>query len=369
MTETIATTEPPKLSPGDRLRQFNMKNMARTGRVASVGAPMEDGSANPMAMESDNFIPNTPGVFAPKSAPAASISAVNADAATESQSPVTASSAASGTQPVQQIVASVSPSQRLREQSALADAVPKARREMAAMKTLTRLLEAVFTRPGSTASDGERMAALSTLSNQAFELGTVVARIAGDDAERSRYVRAMAMDAAVGLVCKSWEQGREIDWPSIIEATANTPEIELAANELSQIGYLPVQTAQDASERLSISMHAAFWQVYSLGDAVNGITPRIAAEIVRDCASYLQARQRFVSNNDLHVSWMQGSIRRLSDLVCAEMRARFSNGEAPTKNDIEVVLSTAHSGFEGVENYAQIILETPTNRPEPRPAG
>jgi hypothetical protein len=368
-----------------RLRA-TLRNTMRTGKVGTVGAPVSEvvasaasltnASVNPATPSvEDDFLSgaSVPGVFPEKTVASVTVTAeVKVDPSPEAREPLEQNSAAKPESPASELVKSTparSLEQRLKAEVASNSEGSKARKEMAAMKTLTRLLEAVYTRPGSTASDTERMMSLSTLSNRSFELGTVVARVAGDDAERSSYVRAMAMDAAVGLVCKAWEQNREIDWASIIEASANAPEIDLAANELAQATYRPVQTAQDASERLSVSMHAAFWQVYSLGDAVNGITPRVAAEIIRDCANYLQTRERFVNNNDLHVSWMQGSIRRMCDLVCAEMRARFSNVEAPTKADIDVVLSTARSGFEGVENYAQIILETPVNRPEPRPVG
>lgn len=236
------------------------------------------------------------------------------------------------------------------------------------MKTLTRLLEAVYARPGSAVSEAERLDALTTLSLQSMTLGSTVAKMIGEDPDRSAYIRAMAMDAVVGLVTKSWEQGIDLDWPKIIAATADVPEIAEAANALAQASYRPVETLADASDRLATSMHSAFWQVYTLGESVDGMTARLAAEIVRDCATYLQGKDKFVADNDLYVSWMQGSVRRLTDLVCAEMRARFgAKGMAPTPEDVQAVLAVARSGFEGVENYAQSILEKPGPSAVPRP--
>lgn len=251
-----------------------------------------------------------------------------------------------------------------------AEAVGKtqALRELAAMKTLTRLLEAVYARPGSSASDAERMAALSTLSINAMELGSIVARLAGEDTDRSMYIRAVSMEAVVGLVCKAWEQNREVDWGSLLHAAAAVPEVNEAAEAMAKAFYRPVNTPADAHDRMATSMHAAFWQVYGLGDAIDGMSPKLAAEIIRECAGYLNSRDRFVADNDLQVSWMQGSIRRMTDLVCAEFRARFAGKNVcPTQDDVESVLAVARSGFEGVENYAQSILEKPSSSPVPRP--
>lgn len=242
-------------------------------------------------------------------------------------------------------------------------------KEMAAMKTLTRLLEAVYKRPGSLATDQERIQTLSTLLVKVGELGAVVARVAGEDYERSQYIRAMSMDAAVTLVCSSWEQCRDVDWGKLIDAAAAVPEINQAADEISKAGYRPVHSVDSAFDRTALSMHSAFWQVYSLGDTVNGITPRIAAEIVRDCAGYLHARDKFVLDNDVYVSWLQGSIRRMTDLICADLRAQFGAAtDGPTPEDIQAVLAASRSGFEGVENYAQSMLEKPNANPVSRPA-
>jgi hypothetical protein len=354
--------------PDRRDPRMLLRQQALRGSIASVGAPVENDDND----ADDNGIGNM-GIGNLRSAPAAPVPGVFTGMYSSPAPKTEVPKAPEVVAPAQPAApARLSVSDRLRAMSMepglgdLGDA-KRARKQMSAMKTLTRLLEAVFTRPGSIASDAERMHALKTLSTRAMDLGSVVARVAGDDADRSQYIRAMSMDAAVSLVCKSWEQGREINWETLIEAADNTPEVSQAAEMLSHAVYSPVVTRQDAADRLAISMHAAFWQVYSLGDTVNGITPRVAAEAIRDCANYLQARDKFVSDNDLHVSWMQSSVRRMVDLFCAEMKARFSNAEAPTAGDIEAVLSVVRSGFEGVENYAQNILEKPRHTPGAHP--
>ncbi len=330
-----------------------LRNAARVGSIATAGAPILDASGNASASNdrAAGSAPPTPGVFTEPPVPplAAAGAATTANVAT-APGVATPSAAAAAAQRLSAYA-----------QESAAIAVKRgALKELAAMKTLTRLLEAVYARPGSAASDEDRMRALSILSSNSMALGQVVAEHAGEDAERSQYIRAVSMEAVVGLVCKAWENNREIDWAGLLDAAASMPEVVDAAHAMAAGTYRPVKTVADASDRLLISMHAAYWQIYTLGDSVDGVTPQLAAEIMQRCADYLNGRERFVADNDLQVSWMQGSIRRMTDLVCAEFRARFGGkGESPSEADVSSVLSVAFSGFEGVENYAQSILERP----------
>lgn len=355
-----------KLSAADRLRM-----QSRSGKVASVGAPkdeVEDPSSSSNAGGISTSFPAEPGVFEPRVASGFPEFAPHLVQAAAAQAVAVEGQETLKTEPAADARSfKMSALDRLRVQSSSASNSGVVRKEMAAMRTLTRLLEAIYTRPGSSASDDERMSALATLSTQAMDLGTVVARVAGEDADRSRYIRAMAMEAAVGLVCRSWETGAEVNWAKLIELSSDSSEISDAANAMAHAVYRPVVSQADVADRLTISAHSAFWQVYGLGESVNGMTPKVAAEIVRDCLKYLQERDKFIADNDMHVTWLQGSIRRLTDLVCAEMRARFADAQAPGEEDIRSVLAVARSGFEGVENYAQSILEKSGPDSAPRP--
>lgn len=268
-------------------------------------------------------------------------------------------------------VPQMSASDRLRQTTVSAATTSHARREMATMKALTRMLESVYARPGSTASEQARMAALSDLSVNARELGAVVARLAGDDVDRSNYVAAMATDAAVGLVCHSWEAGKEVDWPRLLKACVSSEDIVSTAQSMAYaqgLQYTPVDGPEAAFDRLAISTHSAFWRLIDLGQTVDGMVPKLAAQIVQDSVLYLQARDKFVTDTTLHVSWMQSSLGRMTNLICAELRARFGDrGVVPSKVEIDTALAVARSGFEGVENYAQSIIEKsrPVNADRP----
>lgn len=338
-----APVESPRLSRAERLARAN--NQASPPKPASAAAA-----------------PAAQAPVADRPSAAERLARANPEA-----QPLTAPPKPTEAQPP--VAARPSAAERLAEQSRLQNNTQQVRKEMATMKTLTRLLQAVSMRPGALASDEDRMAALSRLVGNAQALGEVVARIAGEDYQGRSYVRAMAMDASISLVCSAWEQNRDVQWDALLEATANTPEIYEAAHQVAAAVYRPVETVADAADRIGQSTHSAFWQVYGLGDTVNGITPRLAADVVRDCLAYLQGRQKFVLDNDLYVSWLQGSIRRMTDLVCADMRARFDGQEAgPSADDVQSILAATRSGFEGVENYAQNILEKPHANAGPRPA-
>ena len=343
------------LSAAQRLRQQMLG-----GKVASMGAPTEQSQA--LTGADVDFISGE--LISPVPAPPTLSEPV--------LRPGFFSTLQTPPQPLVPPAAPVlSAADKLRSLSTAQDYVRSAKREMASMRTLTRMLEAVFARPGSNATDSERMAALTELTVNATYLGEVIAKIAGDDAQRSSYVRAMGMEAAVGLVSRSWESGRDVNWATLIEASANNDLIMSAAESLAvanTVRYNVIQSDADVADRLAVSMHSAFWQLIEVGESVEGLTPKMAAEIVRDCGLYLQSREKFVIDPSLHVSWMQGSIRRITNLVCAELRARFGDtGIVPTHEDINAVLAVSRSGFEGVENYAQGILEKAHPSDVPRP--
>lgn len=361
----------------------NLRAQLRAGRVATVGKPMEpnvdasQAEAHPergpasaeMAVMEPPVIraaPLRPGEFSkPPQAPAAPPGG-------------TALLDALAVKPAPVDTIKLSPSARLqveankaREMALKGSSTAQARREMSTMKTLTRMLEAVYARPGSTSSEQTRMAALSDLAINSRELGAVVARVAGDDIGRSSYVEAMATDAAVGLVCHSWEAGEDVDWPRLLQSCVDNDDILSTAENMAyaqSLQYSPIESPEVVADRLAVSMHSAFWRLIDLGQTVDGMVPKLAAQIVRDSAVYLQARDKFVTDTTLHVSWMQSSLGRMTNLICAEFRARFGGrGVVPTREEIDAVLAIARSGFEGVETYAQSILEKsrPVNADRP----
>ena len=352
----------PKLGAADRLRQ-----LARRGSVATSGAPNLDPDDMPpaesQAAAEPEVVSNPRGATAPRDE-------FLDDALPPSPPPAKTPMIRPGTfsKPVGPAPAPISAQERLRALSSVEEDSAKSRKSMAAMRVLTRLLESVYSKPGSSAAEEERIEALKNLVQQADNVGQSLAKLYAPDQSASGYVKAMAMEAVVGLVGKAWERGDAIDWGSLIVRAGADPTLLRASEEMAHLHYKRVQDPQDMYERIGISLHSAYWNVYTLGADVDGITPEIAQAIVADGAAYLSSRPRSIADNDLYTSWLQGAIKRFHDLVCAELRAQHAGGEAPTQKEIAAALEVAKAGFEGVEIYAQHFLSAPrSTAPEPVP--
>lgn len=231
-------------------------------------------------------------------------------------------------------------------------------KEMASMRALSRLLEAVYQRPGGDAPVQERIAALQELVGDADAIAQEMVKAFGySEGTASQYVMAQAMESVVGLVSKSWERDETVNWSEMIAEAGVDPLIVGSAEAMAHAVYKPVSVGntgkQVAQERLGISLHNAYWEVYLLGDQCDGITPEVASKVVRSISEHVQAQSKF-NDLDLRVSWMQGSIKRLTGLFCAQMR---SLDAAPTEQDIDRAVQLAKDGFDGVEFHATQLLE------------
>lgn len=245
--------------------------------------------------------------------------------------------------------------------------VQDGRKEMAAVRVLARLLEAVYRQPGSLAPAEQRIGALRDLVVNADAAGHVMAtefRLHESNSSEN-YVRAQTMEMMVGLVGDAWERSETVDWADVVSRIKADPLIMDAAERIGHAAYMPVVSAQTAAERISLSMHGACWSLYALGEKVDGLVPAVSSGIVQSIASYLTARPRVIEDNDLYVSWVQGSIRRITDLFCADLVSKYANTSAPTPGQIEEVLDVAKKGFEGVEDYASQLFEIGRNSAKP----
>lgn len=226
-------------------------------------------------------------------------------------------------------------------------------KEMATVRALTRLLEAVYRKPGGDAPESERIDVLRTLVVQADEVAHSVALAFGHGERPNQYVMAQAMEAVVSLVGQSWERDDTVDWGEVLVQASTDPLIVSAAETMAQAVYRRVDSKDSAKERLAISLHNAYWEVYALGENVDGVTPELASRVVRDIAGYVQAQNKFESV-DLNVSWMQGAIKRITSLFCAHLRPMDA---APTEKEIKHAIQWAKDGYEGVESHANQLLE------------
>jgi len=239
------------------------------------------------------------------------------------------------------------------------DATRRGLRDMASAKALAGLMEAVYERPGGKAPVEDRIAALQQLAGSASRVAeSMVKAIGHEPSNAAPHIWAHALESVTGLVARAWARhDQEVDWVQLIERAAAQPDIVHVAQAMAHAVYMPVDASSDgrtiAQERLALSLHNAYWEVYLLGQKCDGIDADVAAGVVRSIGEYVIERKKY-ADLDISVSWMQGSIRRITALFCAQMRAL---PDPLTADDIAQAISLAKEGFEGVESHASQLLE------------
>lgn len=278
-------------------------------------------------------------------------------------------------------VMSASPLARLREVAQQEQVQEKSsadfRRNMAALRSLGRLMEAVYVRPGAKAPEMDRILALRQLAGVSRELSGELLQAIGNTVD-SRYARAMAMEAVIDLVARTWEeQDRDEEDPQwlserpleLIRSAAVDTEVVQAAMELAEKTWNPVQTKDQYREVLALAAHKSYWRLYMLGENVNGMSEERCRSIASKLMQYLKTYPHPRGESpDMRSNWMAASMGRLTSLVCAELRGRHGiDGNAryiPSEQDIEECMDVAIMGFEGIEEHAAKLLESAEGTPE-----
>jgi len=261
------------------------------------------------------------------------------------------------------------------------------KKDMAALRTLGRLLEAVYVQPGNASPVSHRMQALLSLTQTSKEMAQALLELVGETRDNG-YTRAMAMDAVVGIVSRCWEESKdESQFLSskpleLLRQAAVSPKVFEAAQEMSHRTWNPVGTIEQHEEALMMASHRVYWDLYMLGEHVAGMDVSRCETAVSRLLSYLQEYSNpRGSSPEMRASWLSASMGRLSSLVCAEIKARFGSdamvdfgadqdralgrgqvpgltpGLTPVTNDaLNECVDLAIEGFENVERHAQKLL-------------
>jgi hypothetical protein len=256
--------------------------------------------------------------------------------------------------------------ERARQEQQVESEVLGFRKNMAALRTLGRLMEAVYIRPGNASPVESRMQALLTLTQASQALSQELLDVVGETSDRS-YVRAMAMDAVVALVGRAWEDAEEFLRTRPVELlrqAAVNPEVIEASMAMAQKTWSPVTTQAQHEEALALAAHKAYWSLYMLGEYVVGMDASRCEMAVSRLMSYLQDYpQPRGSSPEMRASWLTASMGRLRSLIGAEIKARFAvpvdhlhNAKPVTADVINECVDLAIEGFENVERHAQKIL-------------
>lgn len=241
------------------------------------------------------------------------------------------------------------------------------KRSMAALRSLGRLMEAVYVRPGSRAPVEQRVDALRRLAQASSDLGEEFLRV-WNQQERSPYARAMAMQAVVDLVAAHWERSTasadgsiDADVLDLLEEAGADDRIVQAAEQLAEQTWVAVQTKDQYREALALAAHRAYWRLYMLGEDVNGMSASRCVAIAGALMRYLQEFEGARGETaQMRASWVSASMGRLVALFCAEAKARsaqFKSDQDISDKDIEECIHVACSGFEAIEAHAEKLLD------------
>lgn len=236
----------------------------------------------------------------------------------------------------------ISPSTATSPFAALA-AESSSRRNLNALKVLSRLVAAIARRPGSNAPQALKaqhlVQLISQVQHNAQRLALSVAPL---DAHRG-WVRASAMEAAASIVASQWESdphGESTPLEVQIEAleavfdlTRDDPSLSEILNDLSENSFAQATEDSVAVTRVELSSRLAAWDLYShvssplLGQGGYRFTyGRKPAEVValllpQALTIARESPARFVTL-DVVTSHMQACIRRCADLLGAEYVSR-----------------------------------------------
>jgi len=218
-----------------------------------------------------------------------------------------------------------------------------ARRNMHALRVLSRLVAAIVRKPGSGAPEAVRSAHLGALIRSVNSAADrLVASIAPLDAHRG-WIKSSAIEASANMVASQWEtdsHGEVLPLDVQIEAVEavfrearQDAEIGAAIESLGDANYVEATTRETASQRVELSSRLAAWDLYGhvtspvLGQGAYRFTySRNPSEIVGLLLPHALAAAREAAmqtrNLDVRTSHLQACIRRAADLMGAEYVAR-----------------------------------------------
>jgi hypothetical protein len=219
----------------------------------------------------------------------------------------------------------------------------RGRRDIHAVKTVARLVTAIARKPGSGMPNtvkSQHLAGLLRSAGQAAQ--RIAASIATVDAHRP-WVKAAATEAACTLVASQWESDRDNEVKPIevqlaaVEGVFREAAADAALREtlddLGAHGYVEASAPDVAQARVELSLRMAAWDLYSsvthalLGRGefryTYGRTPtQIVQRLLPEVVAIARHSAIRTDNLDLCTAHMQGSLRRVADLLGAEYVSR-----------------------------------------------
>lgn len=221
--------------------------------------------------------------------------------------------------------------------------VASARQDIHAIKVLARLVMAIARKPGSGVPDAVKSRSLTGLLRATRTAASRLAIGVAPTIAHHSWVQAHAQEGAATIVAGQWERDEGDDLSpvdaqleeleDVFRQAESQPDLRAALDDLGAAGYVEATTQEVASARVVLSFRLACWDLYGaihhpcLGAAHARYTyDRPAAEIVAKLAPHILAIAREanirIDSLDMRTAHMQGSLRRVADLMGAEYVTR-----------------------------------------------
>ena len=218
-----------------------------------------------------------------------------------------------------------------------------ARRDVHAIKVVTRLVRAIAFRPGSDASDRVKSEQLQQMLGDVHRAAKAVALAASPlDAHRS-WVQAMCSESMADLIAAHSEHD-DFDEPlnideavraitELFSASETQETVAEAVSALSDSGYVEATSEAIAADRVRASIGLASWDLYD-----NVLHPRLGSQsyrftyearpeeivsvLLEEAVRIAKEMNIRASSLDLRTMHLQGSIRRVANLIGSEYVSR-----------------------------------------------
>lgn len=209
------------------------------------------------------------------------------------------------------------------------------RRDVHAVKLLTRLAQAIAFKPGTAAPGKVKAEALRDLLLKVHRMAGRIAQAAMPEEANARWVHAHCSEQVAELVARRIEAGpagehADVDQTvdaacQVIRSAAVDQEVAAAVDAVEQNRYVESTHEQITRDRLTVSITLATGDVYDAVAKHGWSYGRAPIAITEQLTQGLLAAAREVSIHqmdvDQQVTHLQGSVRRMANLVAAEYSA------------------------------------------------
>jgi len=209
-----------------------------------------------------------------------------------------------------------------------------ARKDVNAIKVVTRLVQGMAFKPGSSAPSSVKSAALREQLIEVHRHAQTLAQAAAPQEAHRAWVVRQCSEAVADLVARRNERGDQAGLPAqlvdgvceVLRGAAQDGELSQALDGLQASQYVEATDASVARDRLSVSLAAAIWELHERvldGGCLHGMTSvQLVQALSEGMVRTASAATIQIASRDMQTAHLQGSIRRLGALIGAEYSSR-----------------------------------------------